>query len=78
MALPVLFGISFTYLVTAKNKEIAKTNREIAVAIKALQQDTIGSENNKMSTFRLKKITTEVLFVKNREGFRQCYFQNQW
>ncbi|CAI9687712.1 M56 family metallopeptidase [Elizabethkingia anophelis] len=47
MALPVLFGISFTYLVTAKNKEIANTNREIAVAIKALQQDTIGSGNNK-------------------------------
>lgn len=47
MALPVLFGISFTYLVTAKNKEIAKTNREIAVAINALQQDTIGSGNNK-------------------------------
>lgn len=55
MALPVLFGISFTYLVTAKNKEIANTNREIAVAIKALQQDTIGSENNKNVHIQIKE-----------------------
>lgn len=55
MALPVLFGISFTYLVTAKNKEIAKTNREIAVAIKALQQDTVGSENNKNVRIQIKE-----------------------
>ncbi|WP_407481398.1 M56 family metallopeptidase [Elizabethkingia meningoseptica] len=46
MALPVLFGISFSYLVNAKNKEIAKTNHEIAVAINALKQDTIGKSNN--------------------------------
>ncbi|MCT3726893.1 peptidase m56 blar1 [Elizabethkingia anophelis] len=55
MALPVLFGISFTYLVTAKNKEIANTNREIAVAIKALQQDTIGSGNNKNVHIQIKE-----------------------
>ena len=55
MALPVLFGISFTYLVTAKNKEIAKTNREIAVAINALQQDTIGSGNNKNVHIQIKE-----------------------
>ncbi|MCL1667083.1 peptidase m56 blar1 [Elizabethkingia ursingii] len=55
MALPVLFGISFTYLVTAKNKEIAKTNREIAVAISALQQDTIGSGNNKNVHIQIKE-----------------------
>ena len=41
-ALPLLFSLSFAYLVNAKNKEIKKTNIAIDLAVKTLQKDTLS------------------------------------
>lgn len=41
LALPILFVVSFALLVNAKNTEIKKHNREIAVAVQQFKNDTI-------------------------------------
>jgi beta-lactamase regulating signal transducer with metallopeptidase domain len=43
LALPLLFTLTFMYLVNAKNKEIIETNLEIAQQISEIKKDTITS-----------------------------------
>lgn len=45
LALPILFVISFALLVNAKNTEIKKQNKQIAVAVQQLKKDTIKAED---------------------------------
>lgn len=45
LALPILFMVSFALLVNAKNKEILKQNKEIAVAVQQIKKDTLKKEN---------------------------------
>lgn len=45
LALPILFVVSFALLVNAKNTEIKKQNKEIAVAVQQLKKDTIKAED---------------------------------
>ncbi len=45
LALPILFAVSFTLLVHAKNKEIKKQNQEIALAVKQIKKDTIKPDD---------------------------------
>ena len=45
LALPLLFILSFLYLINAKNKEIINTNLEIENAVSHLKSDTIKPKN---------------------------------
>ncbi len=45
-ALPVLFTVSFAYMVNAKNKEIAETNIEIEKAVSEIKKDTISPKSS--------------------------------
>lgn len=45
LALPILFVVSFALLVNAKNIEIKKQNKEIAVTVQQLKKDTIKAED---------------------------------
>ena len=45
LALPLLFSLSFLYLINAKNKEIINTNLEIENVISQLKSDTIKPKN---------------------------------
>lgn len=50
-ALPVLFAVTFIYMVNAKNKEIKNTNLEVENMISTLKSDTISPNNQiQMST----------------------------
>lgn len=44
LALPLLFILSFIYLINAKNKEITNTNLEIKNAVSQLKSDTIKTD----------------------------------
>lgn len=44
LALPLVFAIGFAFLVNAKNREISKTNLEIAEAVSQIKKDTIRTE----------------------------------
>ena len=41
LALPLLFAVTFIYMISAKNKEISDTNQEIAQYVSKLKKDTI-------------------------------------
>lgn len=57
LALPILFVISFALLVNAKNREIRKNNKEIAIAVQQLTMDTIKpNEVQKMIQSHQEKI----------------------
>ncbi len=45
LALPLLFSLSFLYLINAKNKEIINTNLEIENVVSQLKSDTIKPKN---------------------------------
>lgn len=45
LALPILFVVSFALLVNAKNTEIKKQNKEIAVAVQQLKKDTVKEQD---------------------------------
>ncbi len=49
-ALPLLFMLSFAYLVNAKNKEIKKTNIEIEQAIQGMKKDTAIVDTTSLSS----------------------------
>lgn len=49
-ALPLLFMLSFAYLVNAKNKEIKKTNIEIEQAVQGLKKDTAIVDTSTLSS----------------------------
>ncbi|MBU4539039.1 MAG: hypothetical protein L6264_04215 [Weeksellaceae bacterium] len=41
LALPLLFAVTFIYMISAKNKEIAATNQEITDYVSTLKKDTV-------------------------------------
>jgi hypothetical protein len=45
LALPILFGVSFALLVNAKNIEIKKQNKAIAIAVQELKKDTVKEKD---------------------------------
>ncbi|WP_313216318.1 M56 family metallopeptidase [Soonwooa sp.] len=49
-ALPLLFMLSFAYLVNAKNKEIKKTNIEIEQAVQGMKKDTAIVDTSTLSS----------------------------
>ncbi|WP_297982356.1 M56 family metallopeptidase [uncultured Chryseobacterium sp.] len=58
LALPILFALGFIYLVNAKNKEIAKNNREIENELSNLKQDTVR-----------KSVTATLVEIKGGENY---------
>ena len=63
-ALPLLFILSFVYLINAKNKEIKNTNQEIEKLVSNLKSDTIQpnskTENNVKINADLHSIQTQI------------------
>jgi uncharacterized membrane protein YphA (DoxX/SURF4 family) len=54
-ALPLLFILLFAYLVKAKNREIANTNRNIEKIVNALKTDTLKMETKNSDTLKIGK-----------------------
>lgn len=80
LALPLVFILGFAFLVNAKNREISKTNVEIAKAVFQIKNDTIKNpyKRNNIDTFSFKnKIAesseTEVFTIDNKVVSKQEY-----
>ncbi|MGV4414174.1 M56 family metallopeptidase [Chryseobacterium sp. T1] len=66
-ALPLLFSLSFAYLVNAKNKEIKKTNIAIDLAVENLQKDTLTLQSASSEVVEPIKPTQNALIETNEQ-----------
>ena len=75
LALPLLFILSFIYLINAKNKEITNTNLEIKNAVSQLKSDTIKT-NNKINSITQNDIAVGTDGTKLNQDHPQLFIDN--
>lgn len=61
LALPLVFALGFAFLVNAKNREISKTNIEIAEAVSQIKKDTIKDKNVAIAVYNGAKSFEEII-----------------
>ena len=74
-ALPLLFILSFIYLINAKNKEITNTNLEIKNAVSQLKSDTIKT-NNKINSITQNDIAVGTDGTKLHQDHPELFIDN--
>ena len=74
-ALPLLFILSFIYLINAKNKEITNTNLEIENAVSQLKSDTIKT-NNKINSITQNDIAVGTDGTKLHQDHPELFIDN--
>ena len=75
LALPLLFILSFIYLINAKNKEITNTNLEIDNAVSQLKSDTIKT-NNKINSITQNDIAVGTDGTKLHQDHPELFIDN--
>ena len=75
LALPLLFILSFIYLINAKNKEITNTNLEIENAVSQLKSDTIKT-NNKINSITQNDIAVGTDGTKLHQDHPELFIDN--
>lgn len=75
LALPLLFILSFIYLINAKNKEITNTNLEIKNAVSQLKSDTIKT-NKKINSITQNDIAVGTDGTKLNQDHPQLFIDN--
>ncbi len=75
LALPLLFILSFIYLINAKNKEITNTNLEIKNAVSQLKSDTIKT-NNKINSITQNDIAVGTDGTKLHQDHPELFIDN--
>lgn len=75
LALPLLFILSFIYLINAKNKETTNTNLEIDNAVSQLKSDTIKT-NNKINSITQNDIAVGTDGTKLHQDHPELFIDN--
>ena len=90
LALPLVFALGFAFLVNAKNREISKTNVEIAEAVSQIKKDTIKNKYTATAYYQdeesfdeyIKKASDKTPFFidnkkVNKAEYLKYYYQNK-